>query len=132
MFTVTAALVGFPHIVAAHTQAVAVREIVRLRGTVATPESSCKESEVSVRALARTLRLCGSEIRRIATAAADIDDQASLPVAFDLQGEREPLALILGASAGTRISILAEWRPGRRDLFLIDADLCACGEKPTE
>lgn len=127
VLSLVAVLVGSPHLLPAHTNPLPIREIVRIRGTVAGPGSPCPATEVSVRVLGKTVRLCGSDVRRIAVASAEKPGEEEMPaVLYDLQGERAQLTQVSGAAPEARISILAEWRPGRRDLFLIDLDICRC------
>ena len=120
------AVPAMPHAAAAHPKTVAVREIVRLRGTVAAAEGTCAGEAVELRILGKNVHLCDGDVRRIVVASGETADAAATPAAFDLQGEREHMAEISAAATGTRVTLLGEWRPGRRDLFLIDHDLCAC------
>ena len=123
---VTSVVIGLPRVSLSHTNPAPTREIVRVRGTLSTPESPCPEREFSVRVLGVTVRLCASDVRRIAGAAGAAGEEQLPAVVYDLQGERGVLAQINAASPGSRLTILAEWRPGRRDLFLIDLDVCPC------
>ncbi len=112
--------------VAAHTKARAAKEIVRIQGTVIAPDAECARGLVALRALNRDIRLCDGEVRRIAVTTVETAEEQGLPTTFEVQGERERLAPLTAASAGHRVTVLGEWRPGRRDLFLIALDLCPC------
>lgn len=122
------ALSALPRSAAAHPKTVAVREIVRVRGTVADGDGKCEGEAIDLRILGKGVRLCGSDVRRIAVAASETADAVPMPSVFEVHGERERLSEITAAAQGTRITLLGEWRPGRRDLFFIDLDLCACGQ----
>ncbi len=116
----------------AHTKPRALKEIVRIRGTVLAADAECSTNPLQVRALNRTIQLCESEVQRISVATVDIAADRGLPPAFDLQGERERIAPMIQAVAGHRVVVLGEWRPGRRDLFLLALDVCPCGPDATE
>jgi hypothetical protein len=117
---------------AGHTKERPLREIVLVRGTSIAADAECAQGLVTLQVMNRTVRLCEGVVRRIAVAAPDIADGASLPASFDLQGERERLAIVTGAPPGTRITVLGEWRPGRKDLFLIEIDACPCANDAPE
>lgn len=132
--TLTALLgiaVAPPQPVAAHTKARAVKEIVRIRGTLSSDPAACADGAVAVLALNRTIRLCAADVRRIAVSTAEVAEQQPLPKTFELQGERPLLARLAAADAGNRVILLGEWRPGRRDLFLFAVDVCPCGDTDT-
>jgi hypothetical protein len=120
-----------PRPVEAHTKARAIKEIVRIRGTLPSDTAGCADGAVSVLALNKTIRLCGADVRRIAVSTPEIAEQQPLPSRFDLQGERSLLARLTAAGAGNRVILLGEWRPGRRDLFLFAIDVCPCGDNGT-
>lgn len=112
-----------------HAQERALREIVLVRGTVQAA-STCTPA-LELRVLNRSVHLCDATVRRVAVAAADTADQPS-PASFDLQGDRPLLAPALAAAAGTRLTVLGEWRPGRKDLFAIEIDVCPCPDMEPE
>ncbi len=112
--------------VGAHTKSRALKEIVRIRGTVLAPDTECSANPLLIRASNRTIQLCESEVQRISVATVDVAADRTLPPAFDLQGERERIAPMIQAGAGMRVIVLGEWRPGRRDLFLLALDVCPC------
>ncbi len=116
----------------AHTKPRALKEIVRIRGTVLAADAECNSNPLQVRVLSRTIQLCESEVQRISVATVDIAADRDLPPAFDLQGERERIAPMIQAVAGHRVVVLGEWRPGRRDLFLLALDVCPCGPDASE
>lgn len=109
-----------------HTEERAVREIVHVRGTVQAA-GTCATG-VELRVLNRSVHLCDAAVRRVAVASADVASQPT-PTSFDVQGDRPLLAPIVGASPGTRVTVLGEWRPGRKDLFAIEIDVCPCADR---
>ena len=110
----------------AHTKPRAAKEIVRIQGTAIALEADCAHGLVSLRALGRTIRLCNGKVRRVAVATAATAEDQDLPNTFELQGDRESLAPLATNGEGSRVTVLGEWRPGRRDVFLIALDLCPC------
>lgn len=109
-----------------HTAERPLREIVLVRGILHASAASCSKSPLALRFLNRTAYLCDAEVQRIAVAAPAVADDESPPPAFDVQGEREQLASLTGAPEGARVTLVAEWRPGRVDLFVIEIDVCPC------
>ncbi len=126
----TAVLTGAAGVVAAplwaHTKSQAVREIVRLKGRVQTASQVCSDRLVTLRVLNQSVLLCAAEERRVAVATSEIAAGKQLPAKYEMQGERAELYRATTAKAGDRMTVLAEWRPGRRDLFLIALDICSC------
>ncbi len=112
----------------AHTKPRPVRELVRIQGTVREAGKECASGTIELQILRRSLTLCKGSVRRLAVATDKVAEDQPLPERFELQGERSEL-VELQAPAGTRVTILGEWRPGRRDLFLIAADRCPCPEE---
>ena len=128
----TALLAGVAVMVAAplsaHTKSQAVREIVRLKGKVQSADQACADRLVTLRILQQSVRLCAAEERRVAVATTDIAAGLQLPAEYEVQGERAELYRATTAKVGDRMTVLAEWRPGRRDLFLIALDICSCSD----
>lgn len=126
--TVTAAICALivlsPSTGAAHPKTVAMRELVFVRGVVAAAGQECAAPEIGLVVNSQTVRLCAADARRVAVATAEAAGDTTVPTAFAIQGDRERLVQITAAAAGTRVILLGEWRPGRRDLFLIELDLC--------
>lgn len=112
----------------AHTKPRAAREIVRVQGTVHAIGLACTNEITTLDILNRNIQFCASETRRIAVTTTDVSPNHTFPTRYSVQGERSELARILAAKAGERLTILAEWRPGRSDLFLIALDVCSCPE----
>ena len=110
----------------AHTKSRAAREIVRISGTVLAKDADCDRDLVTVRVANRTVRLCRTEVRRVAVVTVEAAREQPLPDTFELQAERHLLAPLTAAGAGHRATVLGEWRPGRRDVFLIALDVCPC------
>ncbi len=111
---------------AAHTKPRAAKEMLWVRGTVLSDaKATCAGDVVTLRLWNKEVALCG-ESRRIAVATAEIAADYEKPLAFDLQGDRATLSPLTTAEPGRRAIVLGEWRPGRRDLFLVALDLCPC------
>ncbi len=112
---------------AGHSKPRAARELLRLSGVVHMTESSCADQWLTLQVLNQPIGFCAREWQRIAVSTANVDDsQETLPRRLDVQGERKELARLEKASAKSAVVLLAEWRPGRRDLFLISLDVCDC------
>ena len=117
--------------VLAHTKARAAREIIRLQGSLKTTgsdENECARA-VSLRVLNTSVQICVNEMRQIAVATTEIAKVEVPPAGFEIQGERKDLARLTKLLVSDTVSILAEWRPGRRDLFLIALDVFPCKPK---
>lgn len=134
MLALTAAtlVATLPQRAIAHPKERPLREIVLVRGTVIDTATECPDGLLVLRALNRFFRLCAADARRIAVAAPKVAEAEALPGEFDLQGERERLAVLTAAAPGARVTVLGEWRPGRKDLFLIEIDVCPCANGAPE
>ena len=122
----TAVVLAFASPTHGHTKQRALKEIVRIQGTVLDADGRCEGEIISIHALNRTFRLCCAEVRRIAVATTKTSGDHAVPAAFELHGERERLFVLSSANSGDRVTVLGEWRPGAKNLFLIALDVCAC------
>ena len=108
----------------AHSPAAPVtRELLRLQGHKQ-EGGDCGGRSVLLSALGRSAAFCADEYRRLALATDKPIELEEQPVAIDLQGSRALLSRFTKARREQKITVLGEWRPGRRDLFLIAVDLC--------
>jgi len=110
---------------AAHSPAVpaGVRELLRLQGHKQ-EGGDCDGRSLTVSALGESAAFCAGEFRRLALATEKPVELPSEPTVIDLQGARALLSRFKKARGDQKITILGEWHPGRRDLFLIAVDLC--------
>ncbi len=131
MIALTAAAIFAAATTSAHTKPRAAKELVRIHGTIAAGGTCEKATLVKLAVLGRALQICASDLRRIVVATEEGADEPA-PTELDLQGERSSLARLRKAQPPQTVSILGEWRPGRRDLFLISLDLCDCGDPPPD
>ena len=97
-----------------------VREIVWLKG-----RRAGAEAPLVLVALGADHHFAVAELKRFSVgdaAAAETGDLERARLA--LQGPRELLARFAGARRDQTVTILAERRPGRADLFVLALDLC--------
>lgn len=121
---IVCAAAGWAGAARAHAPAApATRELLRLQGHKA-EAADCAARAIVLSALGKGEAFCADEYRRLAVATEKPIELEKQPDAIDLQGSRALLARFAKARRDQRITILGEWRPGRRDLFLIDLDLC--------
>lgn len=119
-----ALLVASSGAVYAHSPAPQVtRELLRLQGHKR-EGAECTGRSLQLSALGKSAAFCADEYRRLAVATEQPVEIEQQPVAIDLQGSRSLLARFGKARSDQKITILGEWRPGHRDLFLIALDLC--------
>jgi len=109
----------------AHSPAVpaGVRELLRVQGHKQ-DGGECDGRLIALSALGESAAFCAAEFRRLALATERPVELPEEPTAIDLQGGRALLARFNKARREQKITLLGEWRPGRRDLFLIAVDLC--------
>lgn len=122
----TALLAGATGAARAHEpQRLNAREIVRLAGTFGDAPAGVKtvrDVAVTVQGRERTLHASDWQVYALV-----VDQNAPVAPAPDrvtLQGTREDLARIANARPEQRVAVLAERRPGMRELFLLAVDLC--------
>jgi len=101
-----------------------LRELVRLQGYRApAPAGVAVQRELTVVVLGQPLRFAAQEWRRFGlseeAAAPEVE-----PTAVTLQGERTLLRRVATARDGQQVTILAERRSGRADLFVLAVDRC--------
>jgi hypothetical protein len=109
---------------AAHeAEPVSAREFVRLQGYLAPPPAGVTtHGEMALTVLGQPVRFAVAEWQRFAVQAdLTADDR---PTQGTLQGERALLRRVSAAKPGQRITILAERRAGRTDLFVVAVDRC--------
>lgn len=120
-----ATVLGVAGYALAHPKAGPVsRELLRLQGHKLEEGAACGGRSVVLTALGREQVFCADELQRLALATAEPVELEQQIVAIDLQGSRALLSRFAKAHREQKITILGEWRPGRRDLFLIALDLC--------
>jgi hypothetical protein len=99
------------------------RELVRLQGyREVRPEGVAIAAQI-------VLSILGKDHRFHLTARqtfqlGEQQDEPALRDRLVLQGERQALARIAAARPNQRVTILADHRPGRSDLFVLTVDLC--------
>ncbi len=104
--------------------ATVVRELVRLQGYRApAPAGVAVQRELTVVVLGQPLRFAAQEWRRFGLSAEAAAPEVE-PTAVTLQGERALLRQVATARDGQQVTILAERRSGRADLFVLAVDRC--------
>ena len=97
-----------------------VREIVWLKG-----KRAGDEAPMVLVALGADHHFAVVDLKRFAVGDVAIPETGALERArLALQGPRELLARFAGARPDQTVTILAERRPGRADLFVLAVDLC--------
>jgi hypothetical protein len=110
------------------TAPIRVREIVRVQGWVgAEPPQAAKDAVVrtaDLTVLGESRLLHAIEWRTFRLDEVPDPPPAAPTTTFTLQGSRQLLRRVRDVRTDQRVTVLAERRPGSRDLFLLAVDLC--------
>jgi hypothetical protein len=99
-------------------------DLVRLQGYRGAAPAGIETRKVAVNVHGREQPFFAIDLRRFSLVDPGATDAPDLQKAFFLQGGPETLSRFAKARPDQRITILAQWHPGRRDLFVLALDLC--------
>jgi hypothetical protein len=108
----------------AHTQRGAPPDMLRLQGYRAAAPAGGNAQELRLTVNGREERFYATELRHFSLVDPRQASEPDTTAPFFLQATPETLSRFSAARPEQRITILAEWRPGRRDLFVLAMDLC--------
>ena len=105
-------------------------DLIRLQGYRGEAPAGVQTRKLTISAQGREQTFFANDLRRFSLVdpGAPADPDTTKP--FVLQGSPEVLNRFIRARTDQRITILAQWHPTRRDLFVLALDLCPEGPAP--